>query len=452
MVDLVRNVYRAFSPAPLTADQQDLYVNLDDVRGEADIVGQLARRIELAEQPTCQVLAGHKGSGKSTELLRLKKQLETATPRQFVVYCKADEDVDRNDVDFPEVLIAIVRQLAHQLKKSSTEISLKPGYFKDRLERLKNLLTSEIDLSTVELDLGLASLGGAIKASPDARMEVRKLLEPDTGNWLYAANEVIGEAVVALSKKGYDGLVILVDDLDKMVVRPHETAGCMTDEHLFVNRAAQLTAFRCHVVYAIPLTLVYSHNLPTMEANYSGRVPVVPMTAVVTRPSSSKPRETGIAKFRDIIEARVDAAGARGSNVFASGAARDELIRLSGGQPSELMTLVREAIVTQGLPIDEAALERVRFNGQRDYSRQLFAHHWPIIESVRTTGSFERSSENEEAFHELLNSRAILQYRNKEEWYGLNPFVADLSPPAGSRSRSANRTGGGATARRRAKS
>ena len=31
----------------------------------------------------------------------------------------------------------------------------------------------------------------------------------------------------------------------------------------------------------------------------------------------------------------------------------------------------------------------------------------------------------------LLESRALLQYVNDEEWYGLNPFVELLEPPAG---------------------
>jgi len=31
----------------------------------------------------------------------------------------------------------------------------------------------------------------------------------------------------------------------------------------------------------------------------------------------------------------------------------------------------------------------------------------------------------------LLERRAILQYVNDEEWYGLNPFVEMLTPPTG---------------------
>lgn len=69
MNDLVQRIYAAFDPSPLKADNGGLYVELDDVRGEADIVKRMSVKIRLADgEPTCQVLAGHKGSGKSTEL------------------------------------------------------------------------------------------------------------------------------------------------------------------------------------------------------------------------------------------------------------------------------------------------------------------------------------------------------------------------------------------------
>jgi hypothetical protein len=83
-------------------------------------------------------------------------------------------------------------------------------------------------------------------------------MEPDTGNLLNAANDTISEAVLELNKKGYKGLVILVDDLDKIVIRPIDHLGCSSAEYLFVHRAAQLTAFNCHVIYSMPISLANS--------------------------------------------------------------------------------------------------------------------------------------------------------------------------------------------------
>ncbi len=426
---LETRVYRQFATTPLRAEQTDLYVDLDSVRGSAGIVNRLMQRIQLADRNTAQVLAGHRGSGKSTELYLLQQALEAGDPKHFVVFCRSDDDLDRNDIDFPEILIAIVRQLAKQLRER-LGIELKPGFFKDRFERLKRLMTSQIEFQDAKLDLGLLELGTAIKNSPDARLEVRKLLDPDAGNWLNAANDVIGQALLELQKKGYAGLVILVDDLDKMIVRPHADAGCNTAEYLFIHRSAQLTAFKCHMVYTMPLSLAYSHQEGTIKTLYGGHVPVVPMIKIATPPPANRPHEKGIDKMEEMVLSRLTAAGATTADVFQKPPILRELIKLSGGQPTELMTLVREAIISDGLPLKHESLKRATREGQREYARQLRREHWPIIEQVRETGQAVRDNTNEAAIRELLDSRAIVQYVNDIEWYGLNPMVASLNPPA----------------------
>ena len=250
MVHQLKKIYAAFDPAPLKPGQHELYVNLDGVRGDAGIVRHLERKIRLSDKPTCQVLTGHRGSGKSTELGRLQhvlQEVDDGGDRYFVVLVQADDHMDRNDVDFPEVLIAIVRQLAEDLRKR-VDIKLKPGYFKVRWERIKTLLGSEVSFDGLDLEAGMAKLSATIKDSPDARLEVRKLLEPDTNNWLIAANDVIGKAKQELQAKGYQDLVIIVDDMDKMVTRAHESAGCSTTEYLFMS------CTHCHWNWSIQQT------------------------------------------------------------------------------------------------------------------------------------------------------------------------------------------------------
>ncbi len=431
MSDLLQQIYAVFNPAPLKPGQQELYVNLDDVRGSVGIVSGMVRKIRLAGEPTCQVLTGHKGCGKSTELWQLRHVLENPDDGSlpyFVVSVTADDHLDRNDVDFPDVLIAIVREIAAQLH-DRLKISLKPGYFRDRLQRLKKFFSNEVEIDDLSLDVGFGELSAKIKHSPDARSEIRKLLEPDADNWLKAANDVIGDAITKIQGKKLRGLVVIVDGLDKIIAREHDTAKCLTTEYLFVHRSAQLTAFQCHVIYTLPIELAYSHHQPKLRALYGGDVPVVPMTKIATSPPKSRTYGAGVRKFGEIIAARLAKAGASKTDLFASDKVRDDLIKLSGGQPDELVRLVREGIIVGGLPIAAPALKRCRENLRRSYRRQLRSDHWPVILQVRATGQVARTDENEQAFRELLDSRTILLYVNDEEWYGLNPAIADLEPP-----------------------
>ena len=433
----LEKIYAAFDPAPLKKGQEDLYIDLNDVRGHGSIVARMKKKILLADKPSCQILTGHRGSGKSTELWKLRQALEnpdaSAADRFFVVQVQADDEMDRNDIDFPEVLIAIIRQIARQLRERA-QITLKPGYFSDRWQRLKELALSEVSFDGLELEAGMAKLSATIRSSPEARQKVRAALEPDTDNWLKAANDIISVAVLELSKLEFRGLVVIVDDLDKMITRPHEKAGCSTTEYLFVHRSAQLTDFDCHLVYTLPIELAYSHHESTIKRLYGGHLPVVPMTKIRAQPPDSSDHPEGMSKFREMISVRLARAEATEAEVFKTDAERDDLIRLTGGQPTELMTLIREAIVTDGLPIGEKGVKRGRIEAMRSYRRQLRQDHWPLIEEARRTGQIVRSVENESAFRDLLDSRTLLLYMNDDEWYGVNPaidgLVAPQSPPA----------------------
>ncbi|MBN1866577.1 AAA family ATPase [Candidatus Sumerlaeota bacterium] len=426
--DLLQKAYRIFDPAPLQSDEndKDLYVDLDAVRGSAGVVKRMANKIRLSAKPTCQLLAGHRGSGKSTELRRLQNELDAGEDRIFAVFCEADEDIDRNDVDFPEVLVAIVRQMAVQLKERAG-IDLKPGFLKDRWQRLKNLATSPVDFEKVDVPTGMLTFSAAIKSSPDARLELRRHLDRDASNWIDAANDLIGDAKLQLAEKDYRDLAIIVDDLDKIVVRDYNALG----QCLFVHREAQLTAFKCHMVYTMPIALAYSAQERVIANLYAGNTPVVPMIKIATAPPENAPYAEGKERCREIVASRLRKIGAQETDVFEEGVV-ENVVALSGGQPRELMLLVRESLVSGGLPVTQASLDRAVRESRRAYARQFRAAHWPIIESVRSTGRFERNDETDQAVRELLDSRAILQYANDEvdEWYNVNPIVAVLTPPS----------------------
>ncbi|MBN2313748.1 MAG: hypothetical protein JXM79_07440 [Sedimentisphaerales bacterium] len=424
MPDELKRIYQIFNPAPLTAKQTDLYVDLDPVRGSSGLVDRLAQNIRLAEAPTCQLLAGHHGSGKSTELRRLQQKLQSNTEKFFAVLCDMNEDMDPNDVDFPDILIGIIRQTAVQLREKLS-IKLKPGYFKQRWEEVKSVLRRDIDLTALELDAGLAKFSAVIKDSPDTRVEIRKLLEPHTTNWIEAANDVISEAELKLSKKGYAGLAIIVDGLDRVSPRTHESGRCTLAEYLFENRFTQLTAFRCHLVYTMPISVAYSCRERNIAHLY-GYVapPVIPMVMVCDKEGHRY--EEGFEKFKELIKKRYQKASIK-TDIFENVEVEDKIIEYSGGQPREVMTLIRECLVHGGLPIKATHVEQVTRKIRHAYDRQLREEHWKLVKQVQKDHRLKRNEDNDHLYMELLDSRAILQYENGGEWYEINPLLP--SPP-----------------------
>lgn len=87
-LDLLTEIYSSFEP--FQPPSKEVYVDCQEVRGGWEVVRELGRKITRSKKPTCQLYSGHRGVGKSTELLRLKEYLEQQ--KYFVVYFAADGD------------------------------------------------------------------------------------------------------------------------------------------------------------------------------------------------------------------------------------------------------------------------------------------------------------------------------------------------------------------------
>jgi hypothetical protein len=149
--------------------------------------------------------------------------------------------------------------------------------------------------------------------------------------------------------------------------------------------------------------------------------PVVPMTKIFEH--DGKKHAPGFDKFRAVISRRLQQAGAEEKDVFASNAVRDKTIQYSGGQPRVLITLIRDSLVEGDLPLSQATVDTVAKKATHSYARQLREEHWKIIERVRKTHALKRTADNDALCMDLLANRAILQYLNDKEWYGLNPLL-----------------------------
>ena len=140
------------------------YIDFASVRG-GQVIEDLKVDIIWAEEGsfTCNLFTGHLGCGKSTELLRLKQELEQ---EQFhVVYFESTDDVDLGNVDVSDILLAIARRVSTSLEALPSKDD--DSSFKGLLQKAAKLLSVEIELSTEgsipgvgDFDVSLGS-GGA---------------------------------------------------------------------------------------------------------------------------------------------------------------------------------------------------------------------------------------------------------------------------------------------------
>jgi len=166
---LLRDLYNAFDPfQPLPAGDP-AYMDCRSVRGDANVLVDLGNKVIRSDRVLCQLYAGHRGTGKSTELLRLKADLEQKGC--FVVYFAADnDDIDPEDVEYTDILLTCTRHLLEQLNTVDAKPVL--NWLRDRWDDLKSLALTEIEFDKLTLEAQItqfAKLTSSIRAIPSQR-------------------------------------------------------------------------------------------------------------------------------------------------------------------------------------------------------------------------------------------------------------------------------------------
>jgi energy-coupling factor transporter ATP-binding protein EcfA2 len=187
-------------------EDRQYYIDFSAVRG-SNLIKELGRAIVFSEdEPNCQLFTGHIGCGKSTELSRLKAELEQKS--FHVVYFESSQDLDMADVDITDILLAIARQVSHSLE--AAQIQLQPTRFQNLLQGAANLLNSEVtgikakvpvvgdiginaEPGKFSLAVGIGEITTKAKDSKDIRSLLRQHLEPRVNNILEAINQELIE-------------------------------------------------------------------------------------------------------------------------------------------------------------------------------------------------------------------------------------------------------------------
>jgi hypothetical protein len=441
----VQQFFRAYNPSTTLNFGNDrdrkYYIDFSSVRG-SDIIRELGRTITVlaGDDPTCQLFTGHIGCGKSTELLRLKDEMEH---KGFhVVYFESSQDLDMADVDISDILLAIARQVSESLDK--IKIELKPQGFRALLKGAAELLQTPIELSgeaqipglgtfnVGEGEVGFSLTGGIgkltakTKDSPQLRSQLRQYLEPRTNTILDAINnELLIPATQQLQQQGKRGLVVIVDNLDR-VDSSRNASGRTQPEYLFVDRGEQLRKMKCHVVYTIPQALMFSNDLGRLTSRFGVKPKVLPMVPVCARDGSSY--ETGMALLRQMVLARafplvpVQQRLEMISEVFDSPQTLDRVCQVSGGHVRNLLGLIYGCLQKDDPPISSLCLESVIKETRDELTGAITDEEWELLfRAVQ-----QQNVMGDEDYEMLLHSMFLFEYRDQlGRWYSINPILAE---------------------------
>jgi hypothetical protein len=428
-LDLPR-FYKACNPSkPLvvgSVDDRQYYIDFSPVRG-SKIIESLKRTITLIspDEPTCQLFTGHIGCGKSTELLRLKLELEHQG--FHVVYFESSQDLDMADVDITDILLSVAGQVSESLE--AIKIKLKPGYFANLFIEIADFLQTPIDLNAeAELSIGIGKITAKTKESPKLRRRLREYLEPRTAGILESINkELLQRATTELKRRGKAGLVVIVDNLDRVDIRPLPS-GRSQPEYLFIDRGDQLRKLNCHVVYTIPLALIFSNDGETLKNRLGGGLTPKVLPMVPVRLRSGEEFQEGIALLRQMVLVRAFPHETTEkqleliAEVFDSPETLERLCRVSGGHVRNLLGLLFDCLRQDNPPISRECLESV-IRERRDYLTSCITDdEWELLFQVVQQQSVRGDLE----YQTLLRSMWVFEYRDRAgTWFGVNPVLEE---------------------------
>lgn len=423
-VDL-RKFFQACNPSKTLNTQhsqdRDLYVNFAEVRGAA-VINELKRDISWSGERSCNLFTGHVGCGKSTELLCLRTHLEAED--FHTIYC---DQIERGDLEVSDILLAIAHQVSQSLKQAN--IALVGSYFKNLYQECQEFLTKprKIDMNA-ELSLwGMGKLRVEAQDDPSLRSQLRQFLEPQVPALIKAINrEIIYPAHQTLRQRGKQGLVVIMDNLDR-IDRRRLDSGETLPEYLFIKRGEHLTGLNCHLVYTMPLSLRFARERQTLEERV-GNITVLPMVPVHLKDGSVY--AAGLEKLREMIWHRALTACEPGdrptlmAQLFDDPDTLDYICLMSGGHVRNLLRLMQACLRKHDtLPIKRANVEQAVQEERAELMLSITSDAWELLRKVQRTQAVNGDVEQDTVLRNLW----AFEYRHQgNQWFAVNPFLAGV--------------------------
>ncbi|TVQ53265.1 MAG: hypothetical protein EA377_08230 [Phycisphaerales bacterium] len=424
----ITRLFRGCEPNEPLAPADPRYIDLDVVRGE-NVVEQYERSLRRCDpaKPDVKLFAGHRGVGKTSELLRLKSNLENPDRGQVfkVIFFDAGDALDVNDLDFPDLLVCIAGETLMQLKDANV-----PGfdgaskYLQRVWDDLWGVLQSEITIKDVSLETGFGGLTAELRNRPNSRSMLREEIEKQSTNLLKAVNDLLTTASVALAENDMAGLVLLIDGLDK-IVRREISAGFTTHDRLFFHRHEQLSSLRAHVVYTVPISLIYSAACAQLEVGIGEHNTPVSMINLRGKDRAGVEDDSpGMKKMREMLEARCQHANVNFSDAFETEATASYLCRMTGGHPRHLMMFIQSALdELDQLPITKDAAQRAVRKYANSLLREVPSDFWPLL---RLFDEPQDTIPTDDDHQQMLYLLHVFEYMNGQPWYEINPVFRTL--------------------------
>lgn len=424
----LKNFFRAVTDEPLEPTDPryiSLYTDRDLVTD--DPVELMARTIEWTSGESVQLFSGFRGTGKSTELRRLRRQLQQSN--YVVLLCDIEDYLNLSTpVDVSDFLMAVAGAFGDALEETKL-LAQHPAY-EDYWTRFWSFLTRThievtelaggVDIKAADAATLKTNLKANLKSDPTFKQRLQKQMAGHLGSLVADIRKFVEDCVKAIKQQHGDDLelVLLLDSVEHIRgTSINATAVQSSVETLFANHADKLHLPYLHVVYTVPPYLKVRY--PNLGNLYNGGIQILP--AFKLRTADRQVFQLGLDAIERVVSKRGD-----WQRLLGERSVLDHISLHSGGHLRDLLRLLAEILRrADRLPVPDntvkAAINQVRTeflpiaDTDAVWLARIAKTHEAGLEDIAQLPNFAR----------FLDTHMALCYRNGEEWYDVHPLIYD---------------------------
>jgi hypothetical protein len=407
---------------------RDKYVENLHGAAERDPVQELANQIDLSDSAGAYLFTGNRGTGKTTELLRLATILCQDDYDCEVFYADMSEYLNLTQhIEITDFLISILGALSEKIAERFADNPGKPSFF----ERVRSFLNANVQFTDIKIPAGWIEFKAALQQNPTFKEQLQVKTRGLVEQLVKQAREFAIEAVQYVRGERADPnrkIVLIVDSVERLrgVGDSEDVREVFKSaETVFSSHADKLRFTALNVVYTVPPYL--SALAGALGAVYAGgriyALPSVHIYECCPQPGDEPvPHAEGLARMRDVVDKRYG----QWSAFFTA----EQLARLaqhSGGDLRDYLRMLRLAVArllqSRQLPVPDALItdaeDAVRSDmlpiadDDRRWLRRIMTSHKAELPSLDSLPDFAR----------LQEGKYLLHYRNGEDWYDVHPLL-----------------------------
>lgn len=427
----LKDIYNKLSPYPLDGKElKEYYLDLFAVRGENKILTLKNRLLSDPGGKMHFLLVGFRGCGKSTELNKLKSEIEGTF---LVANLQLQQELDLNTVGYVDILLLMMEKLFDIAQINNIAISksylksIKNWTSTEEIEKVRGF-SSEFESEVgVSGELGIpffskffATLRNVSKLNYEAKKTITEVVERQLSDLINNCNDLIREIKLNLHKIGKKGLLLIVEDTDKLLLD--------RSEDLFFKYSPVFASLNTHTVFTFPIALQCNPRATLATAHFDDCFEL-PMVMIKNRQGFET---DGTVALKKVIEKRI------GSSLFEE-KVLEKAIAMSGGCLRDLFRIVRDAAdsaIEKGHPkitIDDCdtALRSLKKSfknliAEKRIDREVLVSTQTYLDVlVSLFKSSDKQLLNTEADLDLRHNLCILGY-DGDGWYDVHPIVVEI--------------------------